>query len=501
MDLARRDDWEEELARVTGRALRKQYANVRRALGSNPSLDKLTPAMFEAMRAGLQAAIRPVLERVYLAHAEALTHEFPRTKQGLGIDWGVINERAATWSSKYSFDLVTGITNTTRNTLQAQISDFFRDARTLKDLENTLSNLFGPVRAAMIAQTEVTRAASAAEEAYAEELRRLGLKVTFRWETNADERVCPICEPRNGTLQGDGWQEPPPAHPRCILPGNEVIIPGALVGGAKSFYDGRGIEFGFSDGRNIAVTMNHPILTNQGWIAAKLLGEGDYVLSTSNAQGIASTINPNDDHRPTVIEQVFSSLEESSEMFSVSVPSSPVDFYGDGGSINGDVKIVNMNSFLLSNNEVEIAQPICKHSFSRDDPALLSLPADSVRDFLTDGNLFPTSRGMGFVEQGRSFSRGGVFPPDNHALRNAAWSDTAFQKALSESPAIDTRLAREFVLRFTSEIALDQIVEVRNFDFSGHVYDLQVDDYELYICNGVIVKNCRCWVNAVVLNA
>lgn len=226
MDLAERDDWEEELARVTGRALRKQYANVRRALGSNPSVDKLTPAMFETMRAELQAAIRPVLERVYLAHAEALTHEFPRTKQGIGIDWGIINERAATWSSKYSFDLVTGITNTTRNTLQAQISDFFRDARTLKDLENTLSNLFGPVRAAMIAQTEVTRAASAAEEAYAEELRRLGLNVTFRWITENDEIVqrCPICWPRHETLQGDGWQELPPAHPRCRCWTNSVVL-------------------------------------------------------------------------------------------------------------------------------------------------------------------------------------------------------------------------------------------------------------------------------------
>lgn len=219
MDLARRDEYEQDLARALGRTLRQQFNKFMAALGDSPSLDKLTPALYEDLRAELQATIRPRLEKIYIEHAEALTNEFPQQlkARGIGIDWGLVNERAAEWASQYSFDLVTGVTSTTRKTLQRQIADFFRDSRKLSDLRATLTKLFGPVRAEMIAQTEVTRAASAAEMMYEHELNKLGLNTTQVWVTNNDEIVqrCPICWPRHNTQRGEGWDEPPPGHPRC----------------------------------------------------------------------------------------------------------------------------------------------------------------------------------------------------------------------------------------------------------------------------------------------
>lgn len=71
--------------------------------------------------------------------------------------------------------------------------------------------------------------------------------------------------------------------------------------------------------------------------------------------------------------------------------------------------------------------------------------------------------------------------------------DSGLQQALPESPAIDTSLARQFVLRFAVDVTLKEIVKIRYFNTSGHVYDLQSDLFQLYTCNGVLSSNCRCW--------
>jgi hypothetical protein len=46
-------------------------------------------------------------------------------------------------------------------------------------------------------------------------------------------------------------------------------------------------------------------------------------------------------------------------------------------------------------------------------------------------------------------------------------------------------------------ITRDEIVKIRNYNFSGHVYDLQSTS-QLYITNGIVVKNCRCAIAGIV---
>jgi hypothetical protein len=96
------------------------------------------------------------------------------------------------------------------------VSGFFEDQLTMGDLRNMLSQTFGPVRADMISATEVTRAAVQGELAFIEELRKEGVVLVARWQTNADELVCPICTPLNGTLDwANLYPSGPPAHVRC----------------------------------------------------------------------------------------------------------------------------------------------------------------------------------------------------------------------------------------------------------------------------------------------
>ncbi len=74
--------------------------------------------------------------------------------------------------------------------------------------------MFSPVRAERIAVTETTRAVVEGERAYVAELEReTGQRMIPIWMTANDERVCPICAPRNEKPIKDGVY--PPGHVGC----------------------------------------------------------------------------------------------------------------------------------------------------------------------------------------------------------------------------------------------------------------------------------------------
>lgn len=217
-DLANRADYEARISRAVARVFQQFKRQLWDMLGDNPTDDDLDESFFADFQGALQGAVRPILEAIFVEHAQTLTETPPETARkagGIGIDMTLINQRAADWAAGYSFELVKGIVDTTRDTLRSQIRGFFEDQRTIGDLRDSIGRLFGPVRASMIAITETTRAASKGEEAFADELRKLGLRVTHIWHTSRDDDVCKICKPRNGKRQGDGWQELPPAHIGC----------------------------------------------------------------------------------------------------------------------------------------------------------------------------------------------------------------------------------------------------------------------------------------------
>src|SRR3990170_4642387 len=115
---------------------------------------------------------------------------------------------------------------------------------------------------------QITRAASNATGAVQEQLKRENVQTRQIWRTREDELVCPICGRLRNKLQGIDWELPPPAHPRCILPGNEIVVPGRIQAATTSYYVGRCIEVTFGSGSTLAVTAHHPILTRRGWVFA-----------------------------------------------------------------------------------------------------------------------------------------------------------------------------------------------------------------------------------------
>lgn len=206
VDLADRGEREAALARKLGKAM----AEARRMLLAAVEDGVIDDGEWAAIAGQFQTALQVELEGTAfaagLAAADAL---------GVGVDAATLHARAIEWARQYSYELVSKLDATNRQLLQQTIGDYFANRLTLADVETRLTQAFGPVRAEMIAITEVTRASAQGEVAFAEELRQMGLQPVLVWATANDDIACPICAPLNGKAQGEGWVNPPPAHPNC----------------------------------------------------------------------------------------------------------------------------------------------------------------------------------------------------------------------------------------------------------------------------------------------
>ena len=231
-DIPNRDAIEAEVARLLGKWMKEQQKLILQLLGDPPSLANLPPEFWNEIGAEGVSILRPFMTQQALAASE-------RTLAGItiGVDWALVNESAATWARQYSYELVTGINQTSRQTLQRIIPGYFEDAMTQgeltqaiqREMSQAVGNVFSPVRAEMIARTEVTRAAFEGEQITIGELAKEGVNMIGIWGTRNDEIVCVICGPMHGR-EADGYTPPrrpywihpemgmrlqPPAHPRC----------------------------------------------------------------------------------------------------------------------------------------------------------------------------------------------------------------------------------------------------------------------------------------------
>jgi hypothetical protein len=138
---------------------------------------------------------------------------------GIGFDPAIINTHALEWARSYSFELIKGLTNTTRDVVSNAISSFIETpGMTQADIIKLVEPAFGKVRARMIATTETTRAYSAATNEIQKLVNRTGIQMEQVWHTRNDERVCPICGPLNETPENVWLGEfptGPPAHVNC----------------------------------------------------------------------------------------------------------------------------------------------------------------------------------------------------------------------------------------------------------------------------------------------
>lgn len=314
------------------------------------------------------------------------------------------------------------------------------------------------------------------------------------WVTMEDGIVCEICA---------GYDQKPlseveddiPAHYNCILPGNEVVCPD-LVAAAKSFYEGPAVEIVLADGRRLSVTENHPVLTPSGFVAAKFLRKGVHVINAGSGERIAKAINPDYNARPAAIEKVFESFKMSRGVESVRVPISSEDFHGDARHVNGDIDIISSYGLLGSYAKTFFAKPLNKKLLGK-----IRLPhclhGQSKFNLLGVCDVASSGGGIRFSNESHPSCSIGLGHTESHGIGAPTDRHPHSNQAIAERRPAHTKRSRYFLERFSTFISTAEIVQINRFNFSGHVYDLQADIFQLYIVNSIVVNNCRCYTRFV----
>lgn len=218
MDYRNRTEREARLARAIARMSAGQRARLFEIMGDPPRLENVGAEYWNGAFAEWQGVLTPELESIFVDSAMAMLEATP----AIGVDWDLVNRGAADWARRYGGELVRKIDDTTKQAVRDAVADYYEEGLNLGQLRERLGRWFGPVRADMIATTEVTRASVEGEREIARELGAQGVRMVEIWQTNNDEMVCPVCGPRHGVVKGEGtgmayWTEAdgPPAHPRC----------------------------------------------------------------------------------------------------------------------------------------------------------------------------------------------------------------------------------------------------------------------------------------------
>lgn len=233
----------------------------------------------------------------------------------------------------------------------------------------------------------------------------------------------------------------PPYHLRCLVEGQQVS--GSFVGGSKAFYSGKTIQLLTLEGRDLTVTPNHPVLTANGLVPAGDLVKGDQLVCYRGESGIGF-LRPGSerDEGPSLVEDVFGAFVKHGVSSFVARPA--VDFHGDARGFDGEVDVVGSYRQLL---------------FYTD---LLG-----IRDRL---------------------------PFEEFCFGPSADLDPVLAEVTVQGSTRDAAVVRQMLHRFAGSVLLDELVDVRDHEFSGHVYDFQTPS-GLMVAQNIYISNCRCTVD------
>lgn len=423
-------------------------------------------------------------------------------------------------------DLVKDISERTRRVVneevRAAVLGFKRPFEAQQEIAKKLSSRKKKGRrsgvgfdAERIVRTEVNRVFSVANAEALKKSKEFVPDLKKQWLTANDQRVRGRpggLYPKGRRTKGDHWSlheevqpmdkkfsnglrfprdpaGPPEQVILCFLPGTQVS--GEFVAGSKARYSGPAREIETRRGYRLRVSANHPIATAKGFVPAYLLRKGDDLLSYRGEIGSHFSRNPDCEDRPAVIEDVFETLAANGTVRFSMVGS--LDFHGDAKFFDGDVEIVDPDRELRNGIEADFTQRVDASEFVMSDPGLAAIHAVSDLYFDASRSFFPSGGGPGggalALDEGTVLLQSRPF--DELRLGPAADWNAPLTEAARENKAAYSRFVRELLHAGAGEVAFDEIVKIRDFDFWGHVYDLQTVTGWI-LAGGIVSSNCRC---------
>lgn len=217
MNRTRRKRTERRMAQRLRGALQRFYRRVAAEMNAAPPVKSWEDAL-----RGLAEELRALLEPLLMAAAKDGVRESQRGLASSGVDWALVNDRAAAWARQYAGELAGNLSQTAHERIRQAVQRFIdTPGATLQDLiAETTGRQVSEYRASVIAITETTRAYAEGNMAA---WREAGV-TKQQWQTNHDELVCEICGPLNGTVMEIGAAFgsdrgrafiAPPAHVNC----------------------------------------------------------------------------------------------------------------------------------------------------------------------------------------------------------------------------------------------------------------------------------------------
>ncbi len=433
------------------------------------------------------------------------------------------------------------------------------DAEQIDAMVERYRDRFLAYRAQTIARTEAMRAVNTGSRAAMQQAIDDGTldpgQIRRTWIATEDDRTRPDHRDLDG--QTVGWDEPyrlsngvtirwphddqAPADQtiNCLLPGTRILAHDVLAATSREF-DGDAIIIKTASGLEISCTVNHPILTPQGWVRAQLLREGDRVVRADFGDGVVGV--DYDQDRPTLVEEFVDTLGAMIGASERSKIMTSVDFHGDGA--DGEVRIVSSNRHLTPGGDAAILQPTSQGVLNRDRLALSDrsdggAPIEQpVRPFspsnggLSGAHLLLASllahlapfeplrfvaptRGSSVFDQnsGDGVPNSSVFGReslDGHSgvevaedglevrgnpstVASAAGSalDAGFLEPTQDGGASGAEAVGAGLERVSGLVELDHVVSVERRHYRGPVYNLETAS-GMYVANGIVNHNCRC---------
>lgn len=401
---------------------------------------------------------------------------------------------------------------TTRAALLAILSTSVIEGWSIDQTINKVEGWDERYQAARVVRTEVNRAANVGAKANSETLKYQQVK---EWISAEDDRVRGK-KPKDhanhvkldkttidaeykfvDSINGDRLDFPgditaSAASTINCFPGN-TLIEGQIIGAQKLKYSGKLFEIITASGKRLSLTANHTVFTNRGTIPVHLLCNGDYVLSNIKKADDLIPLRSTNDYiykKPIIAANIFSSLSNS--FCSQKIVTVSLDFNGDSEFGDGYVNVIDMNRELEFSNEMDI-QDIGKFDLKTTNLERVLISTFCSQNFFSIGNNSTLSGRMSCGTLNDSFIPTHLRPFKFLSIGTSTHWNTSRFKMIDECGTNDSTFLRELFHGNPGVVSFDEIVKIRNYNFTGHVYDFSTLSGAI-LANGIHISNCRCQV-------
>ena len=454
----------------------------------NVSLSKADWPIIETLedpKKQLQADIRNYLEEQVKMGIESA--QLQEGQAEITVDWDRVLTDAVEYLDNYSLLISDYMSSQAVWELTKVIQDELIAGHGAMEIAKSIDELDSSYegRSEMIARTEGMRALN---QSRIQSYREMGF-TEYVWI--ASDLACDECAPMDGNIYQEDELPNIPLHPNCYAPDTKInFLDGQPLAILRGLYSGPIIEIITGTGKNLKVTPNHPILTPGGFVPAKLLNKGMDVICYRGIMDIGARHN-HDKNNELSIEQIFNLVSGLGHL--KVMPLTSPDLHGDGSFIKGEIHIADINGSLLGKLDAPVSHGPGKFPLMFADIGKGSLNSKGSINEIGMSSPHASNSIMGSLDLSDPLSLGHPGPFDNFLEAPGSDGDLiAPQEPFNDSPG-NLIFLGELIDRYSRFIFFDEVVEIRAYPFSGHVYDLQTTNH-ISIGNNILCHNCRCTV-------